>query len=259
MSSILAPRPDDRPPKEEDWGTGVTISIVAHAMLVGALVWGLHWRSSTTEVASEAELWSQVPDTAAPPPVQPPPPPPEPAPVPAPAPVESPKPPDIVVEQIKEKKPPKPTPAPPPPKPAPPPPAPKPAPAPPPPKVDAKALEKQHEANLKRMLGQMDAPPNATGTGARNSGPSASYAGRIIARLKPNLVLADSIPGNPEVVVSIRCSPDGTVISRKVIQHSASAAWDDAVLRAIDRAGVLPRDTDGRIPDPIELVWHPQD
>ncbi len=260
MSSILAPRPDDRPPKQEDWGTGVTISIIAHAMLIGALVWGLHWRSSNQEVASEAELWSAIPDTAAPAPVQPPPPPPEPAPAPAPAPapVESPKPPDIVVEQIKEKKPPKPTPAPPPPKPAPPPPAPKPAPA-PPPKQDAKALQKQHEENIARMMRDLNASPNAAGTGARNAGPSASYAGRIIARLKPNLVLADSIPGNPEVVVSIRCSPDGTVISRKVIQHSTSPAWDDAVLRAIDRAGVLPRDTDGRIPDPIELVWHPQD
>jgi hypothetical protein len=31
------------------------------------------------------------------------------------------------------------------------------------------------------------------------------------------------------------------------------------VIRAIDRTGVLPRDTDGRIPDPIELAWHPQD
>ena len=255
MSSILAPRPDDRPPQHESWGTGVTVSIAAHLALIGALWWGMHWHTSTKEVASEAELWSQIPDTAAPPPVAPPPPPPEPAPVPAPAPVEAPKPPDIVVEQVKEKpKPPKPTPAPPPPKPAPPPP--KPAPA---PQLDKKALDKQHDDYVKRMLAQMDASPNATGTGARNSGPSASYAGRIIARLKPNLVLADSIPGNPEVVVSIHCSSDGTVISRKVIQKSASPAWDDAVLRAIDRAGKLPTDTDGRIPDPIELAWHLQD
>jgi colicin import membrane protein len=175
--------------------------------------------------------------------------------------VETPKPPDIVVEQIKEKKPPK-APPPPPPKPAPPPP--KPAPAPPPPapapKMDAKALQKLHDENLKRMMGQMDAPANATGTGARNTGPSASYAGRLIARLKPSLRgLIDGIPGDPEAVVSIHCAPDGTIISRKIVKSSGNKTWDDAVLRAVDATGVLPRDTDGRIPDPIELSWRPQD
>ena len=259
MSSVFGLRPDDRPPREEDWSTGVTISIVAHATLVGALVWGLHWRSSSEPAAASAELWAAIPETAAPPPVQVPPPPPAPAPAPEPTPVEAPKPPDIVVEQVKEKKPPKPTPAPPPPKPAPPPPAPKPAPAPPDNKLDAKTLQKLHDEQLKRMMGQMDAPPTATGTGKRDAGPSAGYAGRIIARLKPNLVLTDSIPGNPQVIVSIRCAPDGTIIGRKITKSSGSAAWDDAVLRAIDRTGQLPRDTDGRIPDPIELAWHPQD
>lgn len=267
MSSILAPRPDDRPPKEEDWGTGVTISVVAHAMLVGALVWGLHWRSSTTEVASEAELWSAIPDTAAPQPVQPPPPPPEPAPVPAPAPapVESPKPPDIVVEEIKKPPPkpkpkPKPTPAPPPPKPAPPPPAPKPAPA-PPPQMDKKALEKIHQEQLDRMRQQMGGgPPTATGTGAHNSGPSANYAGRVVNYLRPKLIgLVDNVTGNPEVIVSISCAPDGTIIGRKIIKASGSQVWDDAVLKAIDRSGKLPTDTNGSTPREIELAWHPQD
>lgn len=263
MSSILAPRPDDRPPREEDWSTGVTISIVAHATLIGALVWGLHWRSSEVVVATTAELWSAIPDTAAPPPVVAPPPPVETPPPPPPPAVETPKPPDIVVEQIKEKKPPK-APPPPPPKPAPPPPKPVPAPPPPPPapappKMDAKAMQKLHDDNVKRMLGQMDAPANATGTGARNTGPSAGYPGRIIARLKPNANLIDPVPGNPEAVVQIRCAPDGTIISRRITKSSGSAVWDAAVLRAIDKTGVLPRDTDGRIPDPIELSWSPQD
>ncbi len=263
MSSILAPRPDDRPPREEDWSTGVTISIVAHATLIGALVWGLHWRSSEVVVATTAELWSAIPDTAAPPPVVAPPPPVETPPPPPPPAVETPKPPDIVVEQIKEKKPPKaPPPPPPPPKPAPPPPKPVPVPPPPapaPPKMDAKAMQKLHDDNVKRMLGQMDAPANATGTGARNTGPSAGYPGRIIARLKPNANLIDPVPGNPEAVVQIRCAPDGTIISRRITKSSGSAVWDAAVLRAIDKTGVLPRDTDGRIPDPIELSWSPQD
>jgi colicin import membrane protein len=258
MSSILGPRPDDRPPQREEWSTGVTISIVAHAALIAALYWGLNWRSSTVATEASAELWSAIPETAAPPPVETPPPPPKPVETPPPPPVETPKPPDIVTEEIRKPPPKPPKPAPPPP-PAPKPPPPKPAPPPPPPRLDAKALQKLHDENMKRMLGQIDAPANATGTGARNAAPSSGYGGRIIARLKPNLVLTDSIPGNPEAVVSIRCAPDGTIISRRITKSSGSSAWDDAVVRAIDRTGVLPRDTDGRIPDPIELAWHPQD
>jgi colicin import membrane protein len=256
MSSILAPRPDDRPPQHEDWSTGVTISIVAHATLIGALAWGLHWRSSPEPVAMAAELWSAVPEAAAPPPVETPPPPPVEAP---PPPVEAPKPPDIVTEQVVEKKPPKPTPPPPPPKPVPPKPAPPPPPPPPKDKLDAKALAKLHADELKRMMGQMDAPVNATGTAAHDSGPSASYAGRIIARLRPNIVLTDSIPGNPAVEVEIRCAPDGTIIGRRITKSSGSKAWDDAVVRAIDRTGTLPRDTNGKALDTIPIIWRPQD
>jgi colicin import membrane protein len=256
MSSILAPRPDDRPPREEDWSTGVTISIVAHATLIGALVWGLHWRSSTVETPASAELWSAIPETAAPPPVETPPPPP-PAPEPPP-PVETPKPPDIVVEQIK-KPPPKPTPPPPPPKPVPPKPAPVPPPPPPKDKLDAKALAKLHDENMKRMMGQMNAPVNATGTAAHDSGPSASYLGRIVAQLRRNLILTDSIPGNPHVEVEIRCAPDGTIIGRRITKSSGNSTWDDAVIRAIDKTGTLPRDTNGKALDTIPIGWGPQD
>ena len=63
MSSILGPRPDDRPPQHEDWSTGVTISIAAHLALVGALWWGLHWRSSEVAVESSAELWAELDQT----------------------------------------------------------------------------------------------------------------------------------------------------------------------------------------------------
>ena len=254
MSSILAPRPDDRPPRHEEWSTGVTISIVAHAALIAALYWGLHWRSSPVASESSAELWSVVPESAAPPPVVTPPPPPV-VETPPPPPVETPKPPDIVIEKIPEKKPepPKPTPAPPPPKPAP---------VPPPPpkdKLDAKALAKLHDENMKRMMGQMNAPVNATGTGARDSAPSSGYAGRIVARLKPNVTLTEDVPGNPAAEVEIRCAPDGTIIGRRITKSSGSKVWDDAVLKAIDKTVTLPRDTNGKALDTIPIRWRPQD
>ena len=247
MSSILAPRPDDRPPEHEKWGTGVTISVVAHLSLVGALVWGLHWRSSPVEAVASAELWSAIPEIAAPPPVEAPPPPP---PAPAPPPVETPKPPDIVTEQIKEK--PKPTPPPPPPKPAPP------TPAPPPPKdkLDAKQLAKLHAENVKRMMGQMDTPADATGTAARDSGPSASYAGRIVARIRPNIHFSDSTQGlSADILMTL--APDGMILSWKLRKSSGNTGFDTAALRGVELTGQVPRDVDGRVPHEILITVTP--
>jgi len=252
-TSVFGRRPDDRPPQQEDWSTGVTISIVAHATLIGALVWGLHWRSSTEPAAASAELWSAIPETAAPPPVETPPPPP-PAPVPAPPPpVEAPKPPDIVTEQVKEqKKPPKPTPAPPPPKPAPPPPAPAP---PPKEKLDAKTLQKLHEENLKRMMGQMDAPATAVGQSSRNAGPSATWAGKVAALIHSHLTYAGSMDGLHPPEIEIRLGVDGSILSQKITKSSGNPAYDDAVLRAVIGTRTLPRDTDGTIPTDVLLEF----
>ncbi len=101
--------------------------------------------------------------------------------------------------------------------------------------------------------------PSSTGTAARDAGPSAGYAGRIVARVKPNIIFTDEIAGNPAAEVELRMAPDGTIVSRRVVKSSGVAAWDDAVLRAIDRTAVLPRDVDGRVPSPIVIVFRPRD
>jgi colicin import membrane protein len=124
---------------------------------------------------------------------------------------------------------------------------------------DQAALDAQRDANLKRMQGQAAGEPEGSGTAARTSGPSASYAGRIRARVKPNIVFPDDVPGNPTAIVEVRCAPDGTIVSRKVVKSSGAPAWDDAVLRAIDKTEVLPRDDDGRVPSPMQLEFRPRD
>jgi colicin import membrane protein len=48
------------------------------------------------------------------------------------------------------------------------------------------------------------------------------------------------------------------VLARRLVKPSGNAAWDDAVLRAIDRAGTLPRDVDGRVPTSIEISFRPE-
>ena len=119
---------------------------------------------------------------------------------------------------------------------------------------------KLREENLKRMLSQAGTgAPESTGTAVRESGPSASYAGKIIARVKPNIVLTDEVPGNPTAAVEVRCAPDGTIIGRRLVKSSGNKDWDEAVLRAIDRTEVLPRDTDGRVPGSIVIDFRPRE
>jgi hypothetical protein len=47
--------------------------------------------------------------------------------------------------------------------------------------------------------------------------------------------------------------------SKKLIQSSGNKAWDDAVLRALDKTESLPRDVDGRVPSTLEIGFRPQD
>jgi colicin import membrane protein len=117
------------------------------------------------------------------------------------------------------------------------------------------------EENLRRIQGLAGATgaPTATGNAQRSSGPSASYAGRIRARVRPNIVFTDDAPGNPQAEVEVRMAPDGTIIGRRLIKPSGLPAWDEAVLRALDRTEVLPRDVDGRVVSPMIIVFRPRD
>lgn len=128
-------------------------------------------------------------------------------------------------------------------------------------KADAARADAMREENLQRIQGLAGASggPNATGTALRSSGPSASYAGRLIGRIRPNITFPGDLVGNPRAEVEVRVAPDGTITSRRILQSSGIKAWDDAVLRAIDKTEILPKDTDGRVPPFIVLGFRPFD
>jgi colicin import membrane protein len=307
-----ADRAEFAPPPQPAAVQAFLLAVIAHLLLLMALTWGINWKRESENVVAEAELWSSVPQQAAPKVVQAPP---------------------IVAA-------PKPVPAPPPP---PPPPAPREVTPPPPPvpakqpdialerekkrqelaerrreeleqqkkieaqrqreelerekKVEArkkeeqlrreqlaqqKALEdkerkkkeelakaktKQEDAkiaalrkeNMERMMKGATGPADSPGTAERSAGPSPSYAGRIAARIKPNIVFTDVISGNPAATVEIRVAPDGTIVGRKLLESSGVKSWDEAVLRAIDKTEVLPRDTDGRVVPQFPVRFRPRD
>ena len=257
-------------------GRGALMAFVVHVGLLVAVAFGVSWRSSEP-AGTSAELWAAVPQVAAPAAVAPPPLPlPKPLPKVEVKPVEAPPTPkpdtrdaDIAVEKAKaaekdkrereerekdlkqereraaklerdkaekERR------------------AAAAAAA-----AEAEQTAKLREENLKRMLGQAGATgaPQSTGTAQRDAGPSASYAGKIIARVRPNIVLTDSVPPALRAEVEVRAAPDGTITARRLIKSSGNPTWDDAVLRAIDRTGDLPKDDNGKVPSSIVIGFTP--
>jgi len=128
-------------------------------------------------------------------------------------------------------------------------------------RADAKRLEAERQTNLQRIAGMAGATggPSDSGSALKASGPSASYAGRIRGKVKPNIVFGDDIPGNPMAEVEVKCAPDGTILSKRVIQTSGHKAWDDAVIKALEKTEKLPLDTDGRVPSVMVISFRPKD
>jgi colicin import membrane protein len=262
MSTATLSRDDLLPRAPDGVGAGLGLALLVHALLIVAIAFSVNWRSRNP-AGVEAELWASVPQIAAPRPVEP-----DPTPQPRPKPPE-PAPPkvepvqkvpdaQIAIEKARredEKR-----------------------------KEDAKreelqrqkeeqdrkrkeaadqqkreaaeaaAAEKRRNEQMQRMAALAGTgEPSSTGTAARTAGPSASYAGRIKARILPNIAFADSVDGNPLATVEVKAAPDGTIIGRRLLKSSGVKAWDDAVLRAIDKTEVLPRDTDGRVQPSFEI------
>jgi len=123
--------------------------------------------------------------------------------------------------------------------------------------VEQARLDKTREEQLQRMLGSLEGngSPKSTGTAARDSAPSAGYAGKLIARIKSNIVFADTVPGNPSAEVEVRATASGTIMSSRLLKSSGVKDYDEAVLRAIDKTGSLPPDTDGRVPPQLIITF----
>ncbi len=130
--------------------------------------------------------------------------------------------------------------------------------------ADAKKVAELRKLQIERMNRMADqatgsGDANATGSAKQSSGPSASYAGRIVARIKPNITYTESLAGNPVADVEVRTSPDGTIISRKLVKSSGVKSWDDAVINAIDKTEKLPPDVDGKVIPSLTLGFRPKD
>jgi colicin import membrane protein len=124
---------------------------------------------------------------------------------------------------------------------------------------EAKRLAQLREENMRRIQGMAGTgAPSSTGTAAQSSGPSASWGAKVQARVRPHIVFTADTGGNPKAEVEVRTSPDGTIVGKRLVRSSGNKAWDDAVLRALDKTESLPRDVDGRVPSPVIIGFRPQ-
>jgi colicin import membrane protein len=268
MTSAVLHRDTLMPQPPAGMGPGLLLAVFVHLALILAIAYGVRWHASEPE-GVEAELWTAVPQVAAPPMVQPPPAP-EPAVKPAPPP---PRPkaheePDAQIaiekakreaerrkkeeaEKVAEKR----------------------------KQEQARQLaeKRKHEQeekrrvereeaqradlrrkNLERMMAQAGAgTPSSTGNAERTSGPSAGYAGRIKARIKPNILYTGTPSANAAAEVEVRLAPDGTIVGQRLAKSSGLPDWDIAVQRAIERTQMLPRDVDGTVPSSMVISFRP--
>jgi colicin import membrane protein len=274
------------PPPEPAAIRGFVLAIIAHLLLLIALSGLITWQNDDQSSVVQAELWSSIPQEAAPAPPPPTPPqPPQPQVQPQPKEVQPAPPPpavkqpDISVEREKKKR-----------------------------EEEAKrraddeqrrkqleaqkrkleeqklAEEKAHKEELakeqkekqkreqvreqvrKDQLARMQAlaagsgSPDSQGVAQQSAGPSASYASKLAGIFKRNMHFpVDGIAGNPKVQVQVRVAPGGIILGVQVTKPSGNQAWDDAVVRAIENTSRIPPDEHGKWITEFPLTWGPKD
>ena len=129
--------------------------------------------------------------------------------------------------------------------------------------ADSAAQEEQRKANIARSLGLAGASggESAKGTAQTSSGPSATYKSKLAALFKRNITFSnvDSIQGNPRAVVQVKVSSSGLIMSSRLTKSSGVAAWDEAVLRAVEKAERIPLDENGRVVTDFPVDFGPKD
>jgi len=79
---------------------------------------------------------------------------------------------------------------------------------------------------------------------AEVAGVIGQYRDLISAKVRGNTRLPDNLTGNPQVRCLVRLLPTGEVQSVRVTQSSGNAAYDEAVVRAIEKSSPLPLPND---------------
>jgi colicin import membrane protein len=105
------------------------------------------------------------------------------------------------------------------------------------------SMANEAAANAARAAKQAE----AQAAGARQAALSQTigkYRDLISATVRGNTRLPDNLKGNPQVRCLVKLLPTGDVVSVRVTQSSGNAAYDAAVVRAIEKSSPLPLPTE---------------
>ncbi len=127
----------------------------------------------------------------------------------------------------------------------------------------AKLQQQARSDYMKNLMSQAGTGPSTSkGTAAVSSGPSGRYAARLATLVRQNVIFAqiDQIQGDPKVIITVTLDPNsGEVLGTRIKRSSGVPSWDQAVLRAIQRVGRFPADSNGRWYTPMEIKAGPRD
>ena len=108
--------------------------------------------------------------------------------------------------------------------------------------------------NLKRLQEMAGQGSNTT----KNDSPS--YAEKIRNAIKPNIIFKIN-PKEPQpnlrTTVLVEVEEDGLIKTRKIVTSSGNIAWDNSVIKAIDKTQRIPTDVNGKAPPKLEISFIP--
>lgn len=130
--------------------------------------------------------------------------------------------------------------------------------------AQAKKLDAERRARLAQMQGLAGGggssgnglAKSGTGSGSGGTATSPGYADKVRRVVRPNISWGGETEGL-ETVISVRCSPTGTLLDAQISRSSGNAAWDDAALRAVQRSNPMPQDIDGKTPTSFKITLRP--
>ncbi|NML99219.1 cell envelope integrity protein TolA [Paraburkholderia sp. RP-4-7] len=131
--------------------------------------------------------------------------------------------------------------------------------------AQAKKLDTERRARLAQMMqGSAGGTSSSsdglgksgTGSGSGGTAASAGYADKVRRVVRPNISWGGETEGL-ETVISVRCSPTGTLLDAQISRSSGNSAWDDAALRAVQRSNPMPQDIDGKTPTSFKITLRP--
>lgn len=102
----------------------------------------------------------------------------------------------------------------------------------------------EEAANEQRLLKQAEARAAASKRQTELDRIVSLHRDKISAKVRSNTRLPGTLKGNPEVRCLVRLLPTGEVQSVKITQSSGDAAYDEAVVQAVEKSSPLPLPAD---------------